>query len=131
MGAKDETLVEVVLRPIAQAKADQGADIAHVLVLEGAVEAELEAPEQQGRDHAHGGVEDEGLQVVRGAGGAETEDEPLVEEVFYDQADAGADEHRELDPEGAVPGPDRELLGAEIRRRREQGNDCIDDRQTH
>ena len=81
--------------------------------------------------HTHGGVEGEGVQIVQGAGSAETEDENLVEDVFYNQADAGADEHRDLDLEGAVPGAYRELLGAQIRRRRDQGNDRVDDRETH
>ena len=131
LGAEHEALIELVLCPVTEAKTDQGAHVAHVLVLEGGVESELEAPEQQGRDHAHAGIEDEGLHVVQGAGGAETEDEDLVEDVFHNQAGAGANEHRELDLEGAVPDADRELLGPEIRRSRDQSNDCVDDREPH
>src|SRR5215813_7388048 len=128
---EDEALVEVVLRTVADAQPDQAAEIAHLLVLEGAVEAELEAPEDQCRDHTHGGVEDEGVQIVQGAGGAEAEDEDLVQNILHDQADAGADHYRYHDLEGAMPGTDREFLGAEVRGGRDQGNDCIDDRKPH
>ena len=128
---EDVALVELVLGPVADAEPDQAAEIAHVLALEGRVEAELEAPEDRRRDHAHDGVEAEGLDVVQVVAGAEAEDERLVEDVLYHQADAGADEHRKRDLEGAVLGADRELLGADIGRHRDERQDRIDDRQPH
>src|SRR4029450_1181533 len=95
--AEHEALVEALLGPIADAEADQPTEIAQPLVLESAVESEFEAPEDQGGDHAHAGIEDEGLQVVRRTLGLEVEDEDLVEQVLENQANRPADQHRQFD----------------------------------
>ena len=121
----------MIFRPIADAKADQAAEIAQALVLEGAVEGEFEAPEDQGRDDAHAGIEDEGLQIVRRVLGLEAEDEDLVEQVLQHQADRRADQHRELDLPRAGPDADGERLGQKVRGRRDQGDDRVDDRKPH
>jgi hypothetical protein len=79
---------------LADRQADATADVAHLGCPEDVVGAEFHAPEDRGRDEAHRHVEREYGRVVARILRLEAEDLFLVEHVFHDEADAGADEYR-------------------------------------
>ena len=64
-------------------------------------------------------------------GDAKLTAEGLVEQVLHDQPHAGADEDRQRDLERAAIGADREFLGTDIGPRRDERDECIEDRQPH
>ena len=113
-GAEDVALVEAVLDHVADRQADARTDVARLRRSEDVVEAEFHAPEDRRRDEAHRHVKREHGRVVTRVLRLEAEDPFLVEHVFHDETDAGADEYREQDVPRARVEARGEVLRADV-----------------